>query len=125
MMEWGLRGPALPPRRALGVRVVAVALFLAVWSLVAGIIETLMLVNPIFVPGPGLVLGKVVERAVKGTLWAHRGAPPQGVAPGFSTGAVPALAVGLPAGHLRSVRSAVERVVELLRPTPPLAMLPL
>jgi len=36
-----------------------------------------------------------------------------------------ALAVGLPAGHFRSVRRAVEPVVELLRPIPPLAMLPL
>jgi len=125
MMEWGLRGPALPRRRALVMRVVAVALFLAVWSLVAGVIETLKLVNPIFVPGPWLVIGKVLELAVNGQLWAHVSATLQRVALGFSTGAVLALAVGLPAGHLRSVRNAVEPVVELLRPIPPLAMLPL
>ena len=125
MMEWGLRGPALPRRRALGMRVVAVALFLAVWSLVAGVIETLKLVNPIFVPGPWLVIGKVLELAVNGQLWAHVSATLERVALGFSTGAVLALAVGLPAGHLRSVRNAVEPVVELLRPIPPLAMLPL
>jgi NitT/TauT family transport system permease protein len=125
MMEWGLRGPALPRRRALGMRVVAVALFLALWGLVAGIVEALKLVNPIFLPGPWLVIGKVVELAVNGQLWAHLSATLQRVALGFSTGAVLALAVGLPAGHLRSVRSAVEPVVELLRPIPPLAMLPL
>src|SRR5438132_567007 len=125
MMEWGLRGPALPRRRAFGMRVGAIALFLASWALVAGVVEALGLVNPIFLPGPWLVIGKVVELALNGQLWAHVGATLQRVALGFSSGAVLALAVGLPAGHFRSVRRAVEPVVELLRPIPPLAMLPL
>src|SRR5947199_584495 len=125
MMEWGLRGPTLARRRALGMRVGAIALFLASWALVAGVVEALGLVNPIFLPGPWLVIGKVVELASNGQLWAHVGATLQRVALGFSSGAVLALAVGLPAGHFRSVRRAVEPVVELLRPIPPLAMLPL
>ena len=125
MMEWGLRGPTLARRRALGMRVGAIALFLASWALVAGVVEALGLVNPIFLPGPWLVIGNVVELALNGQLWAHVGATLQRVALGFSSGAVLALAVGLPAGHFRSVRRAVEPVVELLRPIPPLAMLPL
>src|SRR5262249_56248522 len=91
----------------------------------AGVIETVKPVNPIFGPGPWRVIGKGLELAVNGQLWAHVSATLERVALGFSTGAVLALAVGLPAGHLRSVRNAVEPVVELLRPIPPLAMLPL
>src|SRR5437870_1394246 len=95
MMEWGLRGPALPRRRAFGMRVGAIALFLTSWALVAGVVEALGLVNPIFLPGPWLVIGKVVELALNGQLWAHVGATLQRVALGFSSGAVLALAVGL------------------------------
>jgi len=77
MMEWGLRGPALPRRRAFGMRVGAIALFLAVVGARCGVVEALGLVNPIFLPGPWLVIGKVVELASNGQLWAH-------VAPRFS-----------------------------------------
>jgi ABC-type nitrate/sulfonate/bicarbonate transport system permease component len=44
---------------------------------------------------------------------------------GFTIGALTALALGLLAGQLRAVRNIVEPVVELLRPIPPLAVLPL
>src|SRR6266508_1156695 len=47
------------------------------------------------------------------------------VAVGFATGAVLAQALGLPAGHFRVVRSLLGPIVEILRPVPPLAMLPL
>ena len=44
MMEWGLRGPTLARRRALGMRVGAIALFLTSWALVAGVVEALGLI---------------------------------------------------------------------------------
>jgi sulfonate transport system permease protein len=124
-MEWGLRGPALPRRRALRLRLYSVVGFLAIWSLASGIVVLLKLFNPIFLPGPWLVIGNVVELAGKGQLWTHLWATLQRVAVGFGTGAVLALGLGLPAGHLRVVRNLVEPIVELLRPIPPLAMLPL
>ena len=49
----------------------------------------------------------------------------QRVAIGFATGAVLAIGIGLPAGHFRFIRNIIEPVVELLRPIPPLALLPL
>ena len=125
MMEWGLRGPALPRRRAVWLRAGAVALFVGSWSLAAGVVELAKLFNPIFLPGPWLVVGKVLELAVKGQLWAHVGATLERVAIGFGTGAALALAVGLPAGYFRVIRTTVEPIVELLRPIPPLAVLPL
>src|SRR5262245_21207507 len=71
LVESGLRGPALTRRRALGFRLVAVLIFLGVWSLAAGIVVVFELFNPIFLPGPWLVLGSLAELAAKGQLWIH------------------------------------------------------
>jgi ABC-type nitrate/sulfonate/bicarbonate transport system permease component len=125
LMEWGLHGPALAPVRALRLKLAAVAGFLALWSAAAGAVVLLKLFNPIFLPGPWVVFGALVTLAAKGQLWGHVAATLERVAIGFSTGAVLAIALGLPCGHFRAVRNVVEPVVELLRPIPPLAMLPL
>jgi ABC-type nitrate/sulfonate/bicarbonate transport system permease component len=125
LMEWGLRGATPPPRRAWRLRVVAIAGFLALWSAVSGLVVLLQLFNPIFLPGPWMVLGRVLELGVKGQLWAHVAATMERVAVGFVTGAVAAVVLGILAGHVRVVRNLVEPIVELLRPIPPLAVLPL
>ncbi|MCI0547035.1 MAG: ABC transporter permease [Candidatus Rokubacteria bacterium] len=125
LMQWGLRGAALPHRRALALRTGAVLAFLAAWALAAGLVIWLGLFNPIFLPGPGVVIGKVVDLAARGELWVHLAATLERVGIGFGIGALAALALGLPAGYFPVVRKLVEPVVELLRPIPPLAMLPL
>lgn len=125
LMESGLRGSALPRRRALRLQLTAIVGFFVVWSAISGLVVALELFNPIFLPGPWLVIGDLIDLAVKGQLWTHVGATLERVAIGFGTGALAALALGLPAGYFRAVRSLVEPVVELLRPIPPLAMLPL
>lgn len=125
MMEWGMRGPAVSRRRAGAVRLASITTFVGVWALAAGIVEIGRLFNPIFLPGPWVVAGKVLRLGLDGQLWVHVGATLGRVAVGFTTGAGLALALGLLAGHLRGVRTLVEPVVELLRPIPPLAMLPL
>src|SRR5262249_33698669 len=94
-------------------------------SLVSGVVVALQLFNPIFLPGPWLVIGKVVELGAKGQLWAHVGATMERVAVGFVTGAVLAIALGIIAGQVRVIRNVVEPIVELLPRTPPLAVLPL
>ena len=125
LVQWGLRGASLPRRRALALRLGVVLAFLALWSLASGLVVLLGLFNPIFLAGPWLVLGKVWELALSGELWGHLGATLERVAVGFTTGALLALALGLPAGQWRAVRNLLEPVVEILRPIPPLAMLPL
>ena len=125
LMEWGLRGAAIPRQRAFRLRLVSVLGFLALWSLVSGAVVVFQLFNPIFLPGPWLVVGNIVELAGKGHLWTHLWATLYRVTIGFGTGALLALGLGLPAGHIRAVRNVLEPVVELLRPIPPLAMLPL
>ena len=125
LMDAGLRGPRLPRGRALTLQLGAVAAFLALWSLLAGVVVMFELFNPIFLPGPWLVLGALVELATKGQLWIHLGATLERVAIGFGTGAALGVALGLAAGYLTPVRNVVEPLVELLRPVPPLAVLPL
>jgi len=125
MMEWGLRGPVPSRRRALVLRVAAILAFLTLWSLASGAVVVFKLFNPIFLAGPWLVIGKIVQLAAGGQLWGHVTATLGRVAIGFATGVVAALALGLPAGYFRRVRNLVEPVVEILRPIPPLAMLPL
>jgi sulfonate transport system permease protein len=125
MMEWGLRGASLPPRRALSWRLASLAIFLALWSVAGGLVEARRPFNPLFLPAPWVVIGALLELARKGQLWVHVAATLERAAVGFSAGALLALALGLLAGQVRAVRNVVEPVVELLRPIPPLAMLPL
>ncbi len=125
MMEWGLGGPTPSGARALGFRIVAVAGFVVTWSLVSLVVVVAKLFNPIFVPGPWLVIGKIVDMGTRGHLALHVGATLERVVIGFVTGAVLALALGIPAGRLRLFGNLVEPIVEVLRPIPPLAVLPL
>lgn len=125
MMEWGLRGPSASRGRAIGLRLGSVLMFLAAWSLVSGVVVFFKLFNPIFLPGPWVVVGKVIELGAKGQLWVHVASTLERVAVGFGVGAVLALSLGLPAGYFRVVGNLIEPIVELLRPIPPLAMLPL
>jgi NitT/TauT family transport system permease protein len=125
LVESGLRGPALTPRRALGLRLIAIAAFLGLWSALAGLVVVLRLFNPIFLPGPWLVLGSLAELTVKGQLGGHVAATLERVVIGFGTGAAAGVTLGLAAGALAPVRNVVEPLVELVRPIPPLAVLPM
>ena len=125
LMDAGLRGSRLPRGRARALRVAAIVAFLALWSLLSGAVVVLKLFNPIFLPGPWLVLGSVLDMAVRGTLWIHLAATLERVAMGFGVGATLGVALGLAAGQLTPVRNVIEPLVELLRPIPPLALLPM
>jgi NitT/TauT family transport system permease protein len=125
LMESGLRGTPRPPGQTWRLRLFAVLAFLGLWSLVSGVVVLFRLFNPIFLPGPWLVVGEIVGLALKGQLWVHVTATLERVVLGFAAGALLALALGLLAGSLRRLRDLVEPVVELLRPIPPLAVLPL
>src|SRR2546428_369561 len=79
-MDAGLRGSQPPRGRALTLRLAAIGAFLALWSLLSGAVVVLKLFNPIFLPGPWLVLGSVLDMAGPGPLLIH---------PVASTGTVP------------------------------------
>jgi ABC-type nitrate/sulfonate/bicarbonate transport system permease component len=125
MTERGLKGTPLSPRRTLVLRLSSMLAFLAVWSLGSGLVALLKLFSPIFLPGPWVVLAAVTALAIDGSLWGHLGATLGRVAAGFAIGTALGLALGLPAGHFPGVRRLLEPIVEMLRPIPPLAVLPL
>jgi sulfonate transport system permease protein len=125
MMEWGVRGTPSTPQAALRWRVSSLLAFVALWSVAGGLVEATRPFNPLFLPAPWVVIGALLELARKGQLWMHVAATLQRVAVGFTAGAVLAVALGLLAGQIRAVRNVVEPVIELLRPIPPLAVLPL
>jgi ABC-type nitrate/sulfonate/bicarbonate transport system permease component len=125
MMEWGLHGASRARRDALSWRLSALLAFVALWSLAGWIVEATRPFNPLFLPAPWVVIGALVDLARKGQLGLHVLATLERVAVGFSIGALAALVLGLLAGQLRAIRNIVEPVVELLRPIPPLAVLPL
>jgi NitT/TauT family transport system permease protein len=125
IVQWGLRGAAVPRRRVLALRVGAVLAFLALWSVASAAVVWLALFNPLFLAGPWLVLGKIVQLAASGQLWGHVAATVERVLIGFGGGAALGIVLGLPAGYFRRVGAVLEPVVEILRPIPPLAMLPL
>src|SRR2546428_7271450 len=123
-MDVCLRGARLARGDALALRVAAIVAFLALWVLLSGAVVVLKLFNPIFLPGPWLVLGSILDMTVRGTLWIHLAATLERVAMGFGVGATLGVALGLAAGQLTPVRNVIEPLVELLRPIPPLALLP-
>ena len=125
MMEWGLYGGPLRRGRALRWRICALLGFVLLWSVAGGLVQLTRPFNPLFLPAPWVVVGAMTELAMKGQLWPHVRATVERVAIGFGAAALLAVAVGLLAGQVRVVRNVVEPVVELLRPIPPLAVLPM
>src|SRR3989442_1900140 len=125
LVEGGLEGAPLRGGRGWVLRAGAVVAFVLVWSLASGLVVLGNLFNPIFLAGPWRVLGKVAELAATGQLWGHVAATLERVVVGFATGALLALALGLPAGPFPLVPDRVAAGVEILQPVLPLAVLPL
>ena len=85
--------------------------------------------EPIWLPAPEAVVGRVVEIANAGyqnsTLWQHLGWSLFRVVAGFVCGAL----VGIPLGYAMGLsgwfRGWFDPIVEFMRPVPPLALIPL
>ena len=125
MVERGLMRSGFRRRTEALLKGVSIGGFLLLWAGVAKAIEVWQLFNPIFLPSPWAVFGKVVAMAIAGQLAVHIIATVQRVAIGFGIAAVGAVGLGMLAGRWRWLRHLIEPVVEMFRPIPPLAMLPL
>ncbi len=107
-------------------RFICIVLLLGLWELVC----TSSLVNPVRVPPPHRIILAVVELMLRGLpaghlLHRHCLESLMRVGCGF----IAALAIGLPLGlvlgRFRRLRNLCTPVIELLRPIPPLAWIPL
>lgn len=104
-----------------GVRLAAVVLFVLGWEAVArsGLVASILL------PPPSLVGRTGWRLLADGELMTHAGASLGRALTGFVLASVIAIPLGLVAGWYRIVFHVVDTIVELFRPIPVLALLPM
>ena len=115
-----------PLPRRLSLSLATLLALLALWWLVA----RLGWVDPLFLPPPGRVLAQLVTLAgdqgfMDATLWQHLGASLQRILIALLAAAVFGISTGLAMGLSPTVRGMLDPLIELYRPVPPLAYLPL
>ncbi len=100
---------------------VSVAAVLGLWQ-AAGMAGWL---NSNLLPPPGEILRAFAELASDGSLFAHAAASLRRVLAGLFYACLVAVPLGALAAYSRAARSHVRPLVELLRPIPPIAWIPL
>ena len=115
-----------PFSRQLSLSLLSVAVLLLVWWGVT----TLGLIAPLFLPPPQLVLKKLLLIAgpqgfMDATLWQHLGASLTRMLVALFFAALIGIPVGIAMGLSPSIRGLLDPLIELYRPVPPLAYLPL
>ncbi|NWM02822.1 taurine ABC transporter permease TauC [Klebsiella quasipneumoniae] len=115
-----------PLSRQLTLSVATLAVLLAVWWAVAA----LQLISPLFLPLPGQVLQKLITIAgpqgfMDATLWQHLAASLTRIVIALLAAVLIGVPVGIAMGLNSTVRGILDPLIELYRPVPPLAYLPL
>lgn len=115
-----------PLPRRLTLSLATLVALLALWWLVA----RLGWVDPLFLPPPAKVLAQLVTIAgpqgfMDATLWQHLGASLGRILVALVAAAFFGIAAGLAMGLSPTVRGMLDPLIELYRPVPPLAYLPL
>lgn len=134
-MSLTLSGPLDPARRIrlrwplprrLGISLLTLGALLTLWWLVA----RLELISPLFLPPPAQVLQQLVTLAgpqgfMDATLWQHLAASLQRILIALAAATLCGVTVGLAMGLSPTLRGMLDPLIELYRPVPPLAYLPL
>lgn len=115
-----------PLPRRLGLSLLSLTALLALWWLVA----RLGLISPLFLPPPEQVLHQFITIAgpqgfMDATLWQHLAASLQRILIALTAAALCGVTVGMAMGLNPTVRGMLDPLIELYRPVPPLAYLPL
>ena len=115
-----------PLSRQLTLSVATLAVLLAVWWAVAA----LQLISPLFLPPPGQVLQKLIPTAgprgfMDAALWQHLAASLTRIVIALLAAVLIGVPVGIAMGLNSTVRGILDPLIELYRPVPPLAYLPL
>ena len=110
----------------LALRLTSLALFFAAWWAVSLLnAHVLKVFNPVLLPAPADVVRAGVKMAASGELLTHILASLSRVLWGFGIAAALGVAVGTALGRSRLLEHLVEPTLEMLRPIPPLAFLPM
>jgi len=110
-------------RRA--VRTLSVALFLLGWQGASMVNARRQFLNPILFPSPLDMVRAAYAESTEGILWRDIAASLARIFQGFGIGALVAVPLGCATGYFRRLDDWVDPIVELFRPIPPLALLPL
>ena len=115
-----------PLSRQLSLSVATLAVLLAIWWAVAA----LQLISPLFLPPPGQVWQKLIAIAgpqgfMDATLWQHLAASLTRIVIALLAAVLLGVPVGIAMGLSPTVRGILDPLIELYRPVPPLAYLPL
>lgn len=115
-----------PLPRRLGVSLLTLGALLTLWWLVA----RLGLISPLFLPPPAQVLQQFATLAgpqgfMDATLWQHLAASLQRILIALAAATLCGVTVGLAMGLSPTLRGMLDPLIELYRPVPPLAYLPL
>ncbi|MBY4890920.1 taurine ABC transporter permease TauC [Pantoea sp. DY-15] len=120
------RGLRWPLSRQFSLSLLSVGLLLLLWWA----ITSLGLVAPLFLPPPQVVLQKLILIAspqgfMDATLWQHLGASLARMLVALFFAALIGIPVGIAMGLSPAIRGLLDPLIELYRPVPPLAYLPL
>jgi len=83
------------------------------------------LANPVLMPPPQVVVRAIVEMVVDGTLPIHIGVSVARALGGFLLAALIGVPIGVLVGRSARAHALIEPWIELARPVPPIAVLPL
>jgi len=111
--------------RSSAVRAVAILGGLVLWAVFTTANARVELVNPVLLPTPMEVGRVALDLTASGELARHVLTSLWRVVQGFGLAAVAALGLGVLVGLCVPLRLMAEPVIELLRPIPPLAFLPM
>lgn len=111
--------------RSSAVRAVAILGGLVLWAVFTAANARVELVNPVLLPTPVEVGRVALDLTASGELARHVLTSLWRVIQGFGLAAVAALGLGVLVGLCVPLRLMAEPVIELLRPIPPLAFLPM
>jgi ABC-type nitrate/sulfonate/bicarbonate transport system permease component len=118
--------PSVNFRRSLVLRTLSIASFFILWEAVSLVNFYLTKTfNPILVPTPIAVFQTGMEMIENGELLHHIVASLSRVVEGFLIAAVSGIAIGTIVGRSRLMEEVVDPVVQMLRPIPPFAFLPM
>ncbi|HTY80881.1 MAG TPA: ABC transporter permease [Candidatus Bathyarchaeia archaeon] len=124
--ERGVSRRGLSRSTILGLRVVSLVLFFVIWWGVSLLnAHVLKVFNPILLPAPDEVLRTGITMAASGELAKHILASLSRVLWGFGIAAALGIVTGTALGRSRLLEHLVEPMLEMLRPIPPLAFLPM
>lgn len=100
-------------------------LFISVWQLLDLLNSALAFYSPLLFPSPFAIARRAAELLSTGALQNHIMASVTRVFVGVFIAVIPAVALGIGIARSRTVEVVFEPLIELIRPIPPLAVLPM